>query len=160
MTDSEEEKIEVKDEKDVKPSTSGSVLFPSEAKFSNIKNKVVRTQQFIKLKRERKKAKREAKKKRKHEEVPKQTPHTIESLRIKDETTITNLDSEENDLIRDDLDKDEFNDYYKHSYEPKVLITYADNPMRKTRIFGRELTRIFPNSTSLYRNRSGVKKNC
>lgn len=30
--------------------------------------------------------------------------------------------------------------------------------MQKTRIFGRELTRIIPNSTSLYRNRSGVKK--
>lgn len=29
---------------------------------------------------------------------------------------------------------------------------------QKTRIFGRELTRIIPNSTSLYRNRSGVKK--
>lgn len=29
---------------------------------------------------------------------------------------------------------------------------------QKTRIFGRELTRIFPNSISLYRNRSGVKK--
>jgi ribosome production factor 1 len=30
--------------------------------------------------------------------------------------------------------------------------------LQKTRIFGRELTRIIPNSTSLYRNRSGVKK--
>lgn len=29
---------------------------------------------------------------------------------------------------------------------------------QKTRIFGRELTRIIPNSISLYRNRSGVKK--
>lgn len=61
-------------------------------------------------------------------------------------------------MVRDDLETDEFSAYYKNSYEPKVLITYADNPMRKTRIFGRELTRIIPNSTSLYRNRSGVKK--
>lgn len=30
--------------------------------------------------------------------------------------------------------------------------------MQKTRIFGRELTRIIPNSKSLYRNRSSVKK--
>lgn len=29
---------------------------------------------------------------------------------------------------------------------------------QKTRIFGRELTRIVPNSVSLYRNRSGIKK--
>lgn len=48
--------------------------------------------------------------------------------------------------------------FCRKDYEPKVLITYADNPNRKTRIFGRELTRIIPNSTSLYRNRSGVKK--
>lgn len=61
-------------------------------------------------------------------------------------------------MVRDDIEQDEFNEYYKHSYEPKVLITYSDNPLRKTRIFGRELTRIIPNSTSLYRNRSGVKK--
>lgn len=30
--------------------------------------------------------------------------------------------------------------------------------MKKTRIFGRELTRIIPNSKFFYRNRSGVKK--
>lgn len=54
MSDSEasSEDLEVKEELDIKPSTSGSVLFPSEAKFSNIKNKQVRTQQFQKLKRE------------------------------------------------------------------------------------------------------------
>lgn len=165
MSDSEQDEMEIKDEdvdikdeKDVKPSTSGSVLFPNEAKFSNIKNKQVRGQQFQKLKREQKKAKKEAKKQREREGAPKQAPHTIDSLRVRDETTVTNLDSEENDLIRDDLEKDEFSDYYKHSYEPKVLITFADNPMKKTRIFGRELTRIIPNSVSLYRNRSGVKK--
>jgi len=159
MSESDEEpKIEVKDEKDIKPSTSGSITFPTEAKFSNIKNKHVRGQQFQKYKREQKKAKKEAKKQRERENVPKQTPHTIDSLRVKDETTITSLESDENAIIREDLENDEFSDYYKHSYEPKVLITYADNPMKKTRIFGRELTRIIPNSTSLYRNRSGVKK--
>lgn len=162
MSESEDDKgfnvEEIKEEKDIKPSTSGSVLFPIEAKFSNIKNKHVRTQQFQKTKREQKKAKKEAKKQREREGAPKKVPHTIDSLRIKDETTVTNLEDEENELIRDDLDKDEFSDYYKHSYEPKVLITFADNPMRKTRIFGRELTRIIPNSISLYRNRSGVKK--
>lgn len=95
---------------------------------------------------------------RKKSGEPKQVPHTLESLREKDETTVTDLESEQNAAVRDDLDHDEFSDYYRHSYEPKVLITYSDNPMKKTRIFGRELTRIIPNSTSLYRNRSGVKK--
>lgn len=162
MSASDEENIveeeDIKAEDDIKPSTSGSVLFPTERKFSNIKNKHVRTQQFQKLKREQKKAKKEAKKQREREGAPKKVPHTIDSLRIRDETTVTNLEDEENELVRDDLEKDEFNSYYKNSYEPKILITYADNPMRKTRIFGRELTRIIPNSVSLYRNRSGVKK--
>ncbi|XP_066256409.1 probable ribosome production factor 1 [Euwallacea similis] len=160
MSDSEDTKgeMEIKEEYDLKPSTSGSVLFPTETKFSNIKNKQVRTQQFQKIKRELKKTRKEAKKQRIREDAPKKIPHTIESLRIKDETTVTNLNDEENELIRDDLENDEFSDFYRQSYEPKVLITYADNPMRKTRIFGREMTRIIPNSIALYRNRSGVKK--
>lgn len=150
MSDSEasSEDLEVKEELDIKPSTSGSVLFPSEAKFSNIKNKQVRTQQFQKLKREQAKvlqtvrrwksaltcwvfqASKAAKKQRKLDGAPKKVPHTIDSLRIKDPTTITNLDHDENELVRDDLEKDEFSDYYRQSYEPKVLITYADNPLR------------------------------
>lgn len=60
--------------------------------------------------------------------------------------------------MRNDIENDEFSEYYKRSYEPKVLITFADNPMRKTRIFGKELKRIIPNSITLLRNRSGVKK--
>ncbi|XP_018568498.1 probable ribosome production factor 1 [Anoplophora glabripennis] len=150
--------MESKPVEDIKPSKSGSVLYPSESKFAHIKNKQVRTQQFQKVKRELKKAKKEAKKTREREGLPKQAPHTIESLREKDETIITDLNLEENELVREDIEHDELSTYYKQSYEPKVLITYSDNPMKKTRIFGRELTRIIPNSKSLYRNRSGVKK--
>lgn len=47
--------MESKHEEDIKPSKSGSVLFPSESKFAHIKNKQVRTQQFQKIKRELKK---------------------------------------------------------------------------------------------------------
>ncbi|KAJ8983266.1 hypothetical protein NQ317_007166 [Molorchus minor] len=145
---------------DIKPShnNSDSVLFPKETKYFNIKNKQVRSQQFQKAKRELKKEKKEAKKARDREGLPKKIPHTIETLREKDVTTVTDLSLDENELIREDLEHDELSDYYKQSYEPKVLITYSDNPLRKTRIFGRELTRIIPNSVSLYRNRSGVKK--
>lgn len=75
-------------------------------------------------------AKKEAKKTREKEGIPKKTPHTIDSLREKDETTITDLNAEENELIRDDLEQDEFSDYFKQSYDPKVLITYSDNPMK------------------------------
>lgn len=72
---------------------------------------------------------------RKLEGGPKRTPHTIESLREKDETIITDINSDENQLIRSDLESDEFSDYYKSSYEPKVLITYSDNPLRVSLAF-------------------------
>lgn len=52
-----------------------------------------------------------------------------------------------------DMELDELATYYENSYEPKVLITYSDNPHTKTRIFGKELTRIIPNSISRYRQR-------
>ncbi|XP_076375963.1 putative ribosome production factor 1 [Megalopta genalis] len=146
------------------PSTSGTtqtakVSLPSDSNFNHIKCKAVRYKKCQKLLKEKIKAKKEAKKKRIQEGGPKQVPHTIESLREKDETIITgDLDDEENQELKVDFEHDEFSSYYKHSYEPKVLITYCDNPTRKTRIFGREMTRIVPNSISLYRNRSGVKK--
>ncbi|XP_076277201.1 putative ribosome production factor 1 [Lasioglossum baleicum] len=131
----------------------------SDSNFNHIKCKAVRYKKCQKLMREKAKAKKEARKKRIQEGGPKQVPHTIESLREKDETTITgNLDDEENEELKVDFEHDEFSAYYKQSCEPKVLITYCDNPTRKTRIFGREMTRIIPNSISLYRNRSGVKK--
>ncbi|KAK9303575.1 hypothetical protein QLX08_004794 [Tetragonisca angustula] len=145
------------------PSTSehktSEVILPSDSNFNHIKCKAVRYQKCQKLMKEKAKAKKEAKKKRIQEGGPKQVPHTIESLREKDETTVTgDLDDEENAELKVDFEHDEFAAYYKHAYEPKVLITFSDNPTKKNRIFGRELTRIIPNSISLYRNRSGVKK--
>lgn len=145
------------------PSTStdkaAKVLLPSESNFNHIKCKAVRYQKCQELMKERAKAKKAAKKTRIQEGAPKQVPHTLESLREKDETIIAgNLDDEANEELKVECEHDEFAAYYKQEYEPKVLITYADNPNRKTRIFGRELTRMIPNSISLYRNRSGVKK--
>lgn len=40
---------------EIKPSKSGAVLFPNENKYSHIKNKLVRSQQYQKVKREQKK---------------------------------------------------------------------------------------------------------
>lgn len=70
------------------------------------------------------------------------------------------LSSTDNELVREELACDEFSQYFERAYEPKVLITYSDNPLVKTRVFGRELMRIIPNSVSRYRNRSGMKKLC
>ncbi|XP_012277914.1 probable ribosome production factor 1 [Orussus abietinus] len=135
------------------------VLLPSVSNFNHIKCKTVRHEKCEKLRKEKIKLKKENKKKRLQEGGPKRIPHTIESLREKDETTVLgNIEDEHNEEIKIDFEHDEFADYYKHAYEPKVLITYSDNPLKKTRIFGRELSRMIPNSTSLFRNRSGVKK--
>lgn len=54
----------------------------------------------------------------------------METLRIKDETIIGDLNSEENSIVKHDLDSDEFQDFYSKTYEPKVLITFCDNPMK------------------------------
>lgn len=135
------------------------VILPVETGINHIKCKAVRQKKNEQLQREKKKSKKERRKARAQTDEPKQVPHTIESLREKDETMVQGeIDDEENEEIKIDMEHDEFASYYKEDYEPKVLITYADNPHTKTRIFGRELTRIIPNSVSLYRNRSGVKK--
>lgn len=49
------DEIKVEESADLKPSTSGEVLFPNENKYSHIKNKQVRSQQYFKNKREKKK---------------------------------------------------------------------------------------------------------
>ncbi|KAK0075427.1 hypothetical protein PV325_006916 [Microctonus aethiopoides] len=138
---------------------NSEVRFPSDTNFNHIKCKAVRQMKVQKMMKERAKAKKDMKKQRIQEGKPKGIPHTIESLREKDETMIQgDIDDEDNAELKAELMNDEFAAYYRKDYEPKVLISYSDNPTRKTRIFGRELTRIVPNSISLYRNRSGVKK--
>lgn len=105
----------------------------------------------------KKKAKKAERRKREQEELPKQVPHTIESLRIPDETTV-NITDEKKLEIEKDNELDELSSYFKREVEPKVLITYSDNPHKKTRIFGRELSRVIPNSINLFRKKSSVKK--
>ncbi|XP_037300730.1 probable ribosome production factor 1 isoform X1 [Manduca sexta] len=104
------------------------------------------------------KKKRKLEKKQEGDDVPKKIPHTLESLREKDETMLANVEVEEQEEAQKDMELDELSSYYQNSYEPKVLITYSDNPHNKTRIFGKELMRIIPNSISRYRQRSSVKR--
>lgn len=135
------------------------VNLPSQSSINHIRCKALRQKKFEELKKAKKKEKKQRKRERLEYDEPKQVPKTIESLRVKDETMIQgDLNDEENEEVKFDIENDEFAEYYNKQYEPKVLITYADNPHTKSRIFGRELTRIIPNSLSRYRNRSGVKK--
>lgn len=123
-----------------------------------IKNKEIRHKLFKKQQQAKKKEQKKARKQRKLEGGPRSTGHTIESLREKDHTTVENLEDSDNEELRKELENDDFSEYFAREYTPKVLITYADNPVTKTRKFGIELARIIPNALAKIRNRSSIKK--
>lgn len=110
----------------------------NKANISEIANKEFRHQQYIKLRREKKKDKKKRRDVRKKEAEalgedapPKLVPKTIESMREADETTVKVGDVpevEQDEEVNWDIANDEFKDYFGKSYEPKVLITSADNP--------------------------------
>lgn len=123
-----------------------------------IKNKVVRHKLFVKQQQAKKKEQKKARKQRKAEGGERSTGHTIESLRETDHTTVDNIADSDNEELRKELEIDDFSEYFAKAYTPRVLITYADNPVTKTRKFGIELARIIPNSLAKIRNRSSIKK--
>ncbi|PNF39769.1 hypothetical protein B7P43_G03510 [Cryptotermes secundus] len=125
---------------------------------NRIRNKTLRRAQVRKDKRQKNKLKKAERKKRKDAGLPKNVPKTIDNMREKDDTMLVDMDEEDQLELNLELERDELSSYFQRTYEPKVLITFSDNPHQKCRIFGRELTRVIPNSVSLYRNRSGVKK--
>nr|CAG4645670.1 EOG090X09U6 [Lynceus sp. MCZ IZ 141354] len=160
--------VEGGEEEKPKPSTSAGVDKEKLVKIRtlqravvDIKNKLQRKEVYSKLKREKRKVKKELQKQRQKEREelgdaapPKQVPHTIESLRESDITTVEKDDEE----VQCDISQDEFASYYSKSYEPKILITSSDNPHTKTMGFVRELVRIIPHSECRWRHRSSVKK--
>lgn len=123
-----------------------------------VKNREVRRLKYKRDQQSKKKEEKAARKVRRQEPGPKDPGHTIESLREPDQTTVAQ--EEDVEELQQDLATDEFADYYSKSYEPRVLITYSDNPHSKTRKFGKELARIIPNSLAKVRNRSALKKIC
>ena len=158
-------------------------------KISQFKNRELKHQQYVKLRKEKKKEKKQRRDARRKEEEalgdkapPKQVPKTIESMREADETAVVtgNAPQEEQDEeVNWDIANDEFKDYFSKSYEPKILITSADNPhkvrsgmyicsqmgfslnlffLQRTIAFVKELTRIIPNATPFWRKRSSIKK--
>jgi len=108
-----------------------------------------------------KKLKKAERKKRIQEGHPKGIPRTIENTREPDATILDPKIQENEERIEEatiDIQNDEFQSYFQGQYEPKVLITYSDNPLGKTRAFGVELMRVIPNSLARYRQRCSVKK--
>ncbi|XP_017494328.1 PREDICTED: probable ribosome production factor 1 [Rhagoletis zephyria] len=155
-TDNDGDAEEKSDDEEIEPEVRMPVINP----LALIKNKDQRMALYRKMKKEKHKQKMHERRARRKAGLPANPGHTIESLREKDQTTVTNLDDSDNEELRRELEMDDFSTYFQRSYEPKVLITYADNPVTKTRKFGLELSRIFPNALVKIRNRSSVKNIC
>ncbi|GFT84818.1 ribosome production factor 1 [Nephila pilipes] len=133
-------------------------LIPARS-ISDIKNKIRRQEEFLKLKQQKlklKKAKRKAIRKAiaAGKDVPKQIPRTIESMREPDETMVDPEDQE----IQVDQSNDEFSSYYNQDESPKVLITCSENPHTWTIRFCRELKALIQDSIFLYRKHASLKK--
>jgi ribosome production factor 1 len=60
--------------------------------------------------------------------VPKNIPKTIDSMREKDNTMLEDMDDEDQLELNLEFERDELSSYFQKAYEPKVLITFSDNP--------------------------------
>ncbi|XP_067003855.2 probable ribosome production factor 1 [Anabrus simplex] len=121
-----------------------------------IRNKHLRMIEFKKQLKLKKKIKKEERKKRRQQGIPKGVPKTLETLREPDQTVIKC--EEDKEELQIDVTNSEFGSYFAKSYEPKVLITYSNNPSKKTWSFGRELCRIIPNAFGKLRKHIPIKK--
>lgn len=79
--------------------------------------------------------KKEERKKRKDSGAPKNVPKTIDSMREKDDTMLVGMDEEDQLELNLELERDELSSYFQKTYEPKVLITFSDNPHEVNFIF-------------------------
>jgi len=160
----EHEKNQIRDK--IKRNQDGGLDERKIQNISQIKCKIRRNAEWLKLKREKKKDKKARQEARKREAEalgddapPKLVPKTIDSMREYDETTVGGKEGTEDDEeVEHDISNDEFASYFEKTYVPKVLITCGDNPHSRTIAFMKELTRIIPNSEPRWRNKSSVKK--
>lgn len=60
--------------------------------------------------------------------MPKNVPKTIDNMREKDDTMLVDMDEEDQLELNLELERDELSSYFQSTYEPKVLITFSDNP--------------------------------
>lgn len=86
--------------------------------------------------------------------APKGKTETIESLRVKDETIITEVDDE----ILGEQSLDEFSKYFNRETTPKILMTTNRRPKGKLFDFMKEIKTAFPNTEYYERKNFEVKK--
>jgi ribosome production factor 1 len=88
------------------------------------------------------------------EACPKGKSETIESLRVKDETIITDLDEE----IRGEQSIDEFSKYFNRETTPRILMTTNRRPKGKIFDFMKEIKTVFPSVEYYERKNYEIKK--
>lgn len=141
-------------------STMATVNSIPKPNISQIKNKQMRQEMYRKMKLEKKKEKVKEKKRKMKEakeagvEVPKQTPKTIESMRVPDDTMVDPEDEE----VQLDEAQDEMSSYFNRVTTPKILLTTCDRPGPRTNKFCKELKKMIPNTELLYRRGLDLKK--
>lgn len=138
---------------------------PVDKNISRIGNKIKRNEQWLKLKREKKREKRcrqdEREKERKalgDKAPPKQVPKTLDNMRLKDETTVAVAEGQVDEEVTTDMNLDEFSSYFEKTYEPKILMTCGNKPSSSTIRFCKGLSGIIPNCEPKWRNNSSIKK--
>ncbi|XP_071527294.1 probable ribosome production factor 1 [Panulirus ornatus] len=134
-------------------------LMPSRSSINEIRNKFIRNKAFRNQKHEIRKLRAEESKAKKkgvkvENDTPRKKPHTIESLREKDETMLYEGDEE----LEQEEATDTYASYFNKSYVPKILVTCSDNPHSKTIAFVRELCRLIPEAEASWRKRTSIKK--
>lgn len=87
--------------------------------------------------------------------APKGEVKTIESMRVKDETVLTDPEDEE---IRGEQDIDEFASYFNLETTPKILMTTNRRPKGKLFHFLKEIKSAFPNVEYYERKNFEIKK--
>jgi len=136
---------------------------------SHIKNKMVRSQQYHKLKHERNKEKKKLREKKKKEEaklvaqglpVPeKPVPHTIDNQRVVDETFIgKDVADEVAARVADEERDDEFAEHFANARPPHVLLTTGYNCSKVMYRFLSEMLEVFPSATYYKRKGYSLKK--
>lgn len=88
------------------------------------------------------------------EAAPKGKTETIESMRVKDETIITELDDE----IRGEQSIDEFAKYFNRETTPRILMTTNRRPKHKIFDFMKEIKSAFPGVEYYERKNFEIKK--
>ncbi len=85
--------------------------------------------------------------------APKGTTKTIESMRIKDETVITEIDED----IQGEHNIDEFSKYFDKELSPRILMTTNRRPKGKIFDFLKEIKNVFPNTEYYERKNFQIK---